>query len=117
MISDDVTKVLVQRSLKPPKTLDIPVPSHEKLRCPCGGSLQAFRRVSIVGDPPPHKKKRIAKKWRKRWEEKHRWYLVSSMMVSILQPPFFRCTRCGRLEGFYSAVGCNMFGVQALPGL
>jgi hypothetical protein len=85
------------------------------LKCRCGGTLQEFRSTLVPKPPRVHRKKRITKKWRKRWERENKGRLMMSAMVGALRHPFFRCVSCGRTEAFYSAMGRNLITIEPLP--
>lgn len=95
------------------------------LTCSCGGFLvqrQAFSdneimasAERIVGEIPKHKKTRTQKKWRKRWAEKAGPIIMGLKLVSIMRPPMFVCSICGKKEGFYGAIGRNMIKVEPMP--
>jgi hypothetical protein len=100
------------------------------LKCRCGGELEAQRRVLPValqerlerelrGTPPRHRKSRIRKKLYKRWvAEKEQLVLFARrtmLMVGAMGPPSYQCTVCGMREGFYGAMGRNMFVVEPMP--
>lgn len=86
-----------------------------ELECRCGGLLQEIRHVANVPLPPKptHKKRRILKKRLKRWEREARLREGLAMMMFVMKRPLlYRCTTCTRSEGFYSAMGRNLFPVQ-----
>ena len=86
-----------------------------EMQCSCGGKLVQVRRVLLPKPPRTHRKKRINKKWRKRWQEENRSRILASTMIGLMQRPSYRCSKCGRNEGFYSAMGRNLIQVQPLP--
>jgi hypothetical protein len=86
-----------------------------EMQCSCGGKLVEVRRVLLPKPPRAHRKKRINKKWRKRWEQENRHRILASTMIGLTQRPSYRCSKCGRNEGFYSAVGRNLIQVEPLP--
>lgn len=81
----------------------------------CGELLQEVRHVYLPKPPRRHRKKRINKKWRKRWARENRAKILASSMMSVMRKPIYRCTGCGRSESFYGAVGRNLIQVQPLP--
>lgn len=91
------------------------------LTCRCGGALQtdyagAQRAISeamirIAGPLLRHRKRRILKKWLKRWEAKARL----ALLVPPLARPNFVCEKCKKRDGFYSAIGRNLFPVEPMP--
>jgi len=86
-----------------------------ELKCSCGALLVEFRRVLLPRGPQTHRKKRITKKWRKRWEKENRHLILASSMMGLLQRPAYRCAQCGKEEGFYSVMGRNLFTVEPMP--
>lgn len=95
-----------------------------ELTCICGGFLVQRPRHSdndimasaerVIGEIPKHKKTRIQKKWRKRWAEKAGPIILGLKLAAIMGPPTFICSKCGKQEGFYSAIGRNMIRVEPL---
>lgn len=92
--------------------------SVTNLTCRCGGSLQEVRVVVMTVPPKPtHRKKRILKKRLKAWREQAEIRQGLSFGVALMRPPAFRCTVCYSTEGFYKAMGRNLFIVQDLPSV
>ena len=97
-----------------------------ELTCICGGFLMRRPRYSeksilasverVVGAIPKHKKTRIQKKWRKKWAEQAGPIMLGLKLAAITAPPTFVCSKCGKKEGFYGAIGRNMIKVEPLPG-
>ena len=85
------------------------------MKCPCGGELQEYRTVPKATSAPRHRKRRINKKWEKRWREQERERLGLLGVIALISPPYFRCVSCGRRTGFYTTLGRNMFHVEPLP--
>lgn len=87
------------------------------LTCSCGGLLREVRHVVVPRNRPRHhRQRRIRKKWQKRWERENRARLAISGMMSALRHPSYRCEACGRVSGFYAAMGRNLISVQPMPG-
>ena len=87
-----------------------------EMKCACGGFLCEVRTIVLPeSEPPHHRKKRIRKKWRKRWERDEAVVRGVSAMAGLMQRPFYRCEKCGKSESFYSAVGRNLIEIQPLP--
>jgi len=94
------------------------------LTCVCGGFLVQRPRHSdndimasaerVIGEIPKHKKTRIQKKWRKRWAEKAGPIILGLKLAAIMGPPTFICSKCGKQEGFYGAIGRNIIKVEPL---
>jgi len=103
------------RQMKDLETLEIPGRVTE-MTCACGGNLRDVRTLVVPTYRPRHqRKKRIRKKWKARWEKENRVRIQASVMMGLMQRPSFRCEKCGRKEGFYSAAGRNMILVEPLP--
>lgn len=114
-------KKLVERSDRQPLTND---PAHSTgLKCSCGGSLvrghgsSFFREVieSAIGPRPYHKKKRIRKKWLKRWTRE--FVVVAPMALNMLVQTSraLSCTRCHQVVGLYQAIARNTIVVEPMP--
>jgi len=88
-----------------------------ELQCSCGerAPMEEVRHLYVPKSPPRHRKKRINKKWRKRWEKENAAKFLAASMLGLMRRPVYRCTKCGRNEGFYSAVGRNLIQVEPLP--
>jgi hypothetical protein len=99
------------KRMSPPHVVDVPG-RVTKLSCRCGGSLREFRRLFVPPGPRPHRTKRIRKKWYKKWKQGP---ALLSSAVSALQKPHYHCEKCGSTEGFYQAIGRNMFPVEPMP--
>jgi hypothetical protein len=86
------------------------------MTCACGGVLQEVKTVVVPKyRPRHHRKKRIRKKWKARWERENISRTQISVLVGLMQPPTYRCEKCGKRDGFYSAVGRNLIKVEPLP--
>jgi len=86
------------------------------LKCTCGGLLREARTVIVPkSHPPHHRKRRIRKKWLRRWKEEHRVHVGVGVMMGLMQRPTYQCESCGRRDGFYSAMGRNLFTIERLP--
>lgn len=97
------------------------------MKCVCGGDLVAestairFQRSLDIAKnilrsslrKPKSKKKRIIKKWKKRVDRLTMQIALASL--PILGRPVFTCSACGKIDGFYSAMGRNMIVVEPLP--
>ena len=87
-----------------------------EMTCTCGGRLREFHTIIVPEyDPPHHRKKRIRKKWRKRWERENPILRGVCAMAGLMQRPWYRCEKCGKRDGFYSAVGRNFIKIEPLP--
>jgi hypothetical protein len=96
-------------------THEITRPAGE-MKCSCGGFLCEVRTIVLPeSEPPHHRKKRIRKKWRKRWERTEAVVRGVSARVGLMVHPSYRCEKCGRREGFYSAMGRNLIQIEPLP--
>ena len=86
----------------------------------CGGKMVAVNLFStgdmgralikMHGQPPKNKKKR--EKW---MAEARSSALAFSWLNMAFRPRGFKCTECGRQEGFYDAIGRRAFRVEPLP--
>jgi hypothetical protein len=89
------------------------------MRCSCGGFLHegvrempAMLQERLERSRPHHKKKRILKKRMRAWVI--RCQLLRAISDLALARPFYVCGKCSLREGFYSAIGRNLFPVQAM---
>lgn len=90
-------------------------PSAEELY----GKSLATAKVAVPYRSPHHRKRRIAKKWAKRYADEHprAVALVAAAMVPAVRGPLgsWRCPKCARTMGGYQAVARAMFPIQELP--
>lgn len=114
MISEEQKSKLASRLLGAKTEVNETSKRETGLKCECGGGLLSFRRT-VLPKPPTHRQKRIAKKWRKRWERENRHRILACKLAGLMQPPCFRCTKCGRDAGYYSTLGSNLVQVEPLP--
>jgi hypothetical protein len=86
-----------------------------EMKCSCGGALQTVHRIVVPPDPPrpTHRKRRILKKLMKQWD-RHR-HILQGVCIGLSQHPSFRCVVCSKQQGFYQAMGRNLFHIQPLP--
>ena len=97
------------------ETVEVPGRVTE-MTCTCGGELRDVRRVVVpVYRPRHHRKRRIRKKWRLRWERENAHRVHAGVMIGLMQMPSYRCEKCGKRDGFYSAAARNIFTVEPLP--
>jgi len=70
-------------------------------------------------NPPRHKKRRIQKKLRKRYDvEYNRKVALTAMIgVPLMRGPIgsYRCTKCGNAEGGYGFIARQIFKVEPMP--
>jgi len=103
-------------SLIDPRLATEQVVRATELTCSCGGLLNQIRFVANFDPlPPRHRKKRIRKKLRKRWEQETRTLQGFSLLVGAMAPPSFRCVECNRFHSYYAAMGRNLFTVEPMP--
>ena len=105
----------ILRQMKDLETLEVPGRLTE-MTCTCGGKLRDIRTLVVpTYRPRHHRKKRIRKKWKARWEKENRARVHVGVMMGLMQRPSYRCETCGKRDGFYSAAGRNMILVERLP--
>lgn len=79
----------------------------------------ATAKMAMPYRPPHHRKRRIAKKWAKRYavERPRQIAMVAAMMIPAVRGPLgsWRCPKCARTTGGYQAVARAMFPIQQLP--
>jgi len=102
------------------------------MKCSCGGNLcfDSFRdrsmkswniATTIIPKPRSRRKsnrewslkKRIAKKQKKAWLRKVG--LVAGIGVPLIGRNKLTCEKCGRIDGWYSAVARNIIQIEPLP--
>jgi len=109
-----VVKATIARLGAPPGTITV-LGRVTEMTCRCGGKLQESRVVVNVSLPKPtHRKKRILKKLLKKWEKDSKLTRLMSSFVGLMRKPTYKCTVCDKHEGFYSAMGRNLFPVQSM---
>lgn len=105
----------ILRQMKDLETLEVPGTLTE-MTCTCGGKLRDVRTIVVpTYRPRHHRKKRIRKKWRKKWERENAARVHVGVMMGLMQRPTFRCEKCGKRDGFYSAAARNLIKVEPLP--
>ena len=97
------------------------------LLCRCGSPMElrpnrtpeAIERDidALVGKPPRHRKRRIQKKWLKRYEANRRIKGLPIRIAAPLAGKAYVCTACGTKEGMYAALGRNIVHVEPLDEL
>ena len=84
--------------------------------CVCGGNLEPIHLGRIKLDEvmrkhrPWSKNRRIAKKQRKRFMQTDAVRAAHFVLPLFAMTPF-RCAQCNTTEGFYSALGRNLFTI------
>lgn len=133
MDQDTKKRIIEQAELysKLPSDLSERLGEATDMKCSCGGVLhresQAWAqrlRMSLAeaatpNKPPGHRKNRIRKKLRQRYERKRRVFIAwGAAIMAPISRPFggtYYCASCGKRDGGYAFIARRMFTVEPMP--